>query len=758
MIERKNGSTIQLYEMRTIWFTRLMRSHLALTGAAILVVTGAALLPLPVMAQRQAVTLDALHEFRARPRDPAPGDPAWAPDGKTFAYRQGGALKIYDIQTKQSRELLALSGINSSAVTPQASGPNLWENRRADEQDLQWNASSRELLYAANGDLFLIEARDGKWRQLTKTNTAERDPKFSPDGKRIAFYREWDLYTLDVASGKETRITSGGTETVRNGVLDWVYPEELQLGTAYWWSPDSQSIAYLQFDLSGVPQYPHADLKGSRALPEPQRYPQAGENNPSVKLGVVAATGGATKWLDVGDTVREYLIARVGWVPESKSVFVVRMNRVQNELRFLLFDKDSGASRMLYQYVDHVSWVNLEGDPLFLKNGREFLWTSEESGFHHLYRYSVVGGRPKELTKGNWQVTSLSCVDEAASRVYYVSTEASPLERQLYSVGLDGTGERRITREPGSHRISMSPKCETFLDTHSNLNQPAQATLRSADGVQLSVYRTPDRRAIEEFDLRPTEIIEFKGPSGATLYGSLIKPVGFDPGKKYPVIVNVYGGPHTQTVRNAWPGFTFDQVLAHQGFLVWQLDNRGSSGRGHAFESPLFRNLGPIELEDQVAGIRHLVSLGFADPNHVGITGWSYGGFMTLNALLNAPDTFQAGFAGAPVTNWLNYDTIYTERYMGLPQENASGYGSTSLVARAANLRGALKIVHNIEDDNVLFQNTMQMVNSLQTAGKTFEMMIYPGKSHGLTAASSRLVDRDMLEFFLRHLKPEPAR
>jgi dipeptidyl-peptidase 4 len=730
---------------------RIRRFSNFLPGWVALTLTLAWGIMAPAYAQRKPVTLEALHEFRARPRDSVPGDPVWAPDGKSFVYKLGNALRIYDVQARRSRELVSLSEINDSAVPPMASERNLWENRRADEKDLQWSSSGRELLYAANGDLFLINERDGKWRQLTKTNFAERDPKLSPDGKQVAFYREWDLYTLDLSSGKETRLTTGGTETIRNGVLDWIYPEELELGTAYWWSPDSQSIAYLQFDLSGVAQYPQVDLKGARAVSEPQRYPQAGENNPNVRLGVVAATGGETKWLDAGNTVRDYLIARAGWVPSSNSVYIVRTNRIQNEMRFLIFDRNSGESRMIYQEAN-TTWLNIDGDPVFLKNGRDFLWTDEERGFRHLHQYSVGGGRPKQLTDGNWLVTSISCVDESAGRVYFVSTEASPLERQLYSVGLDGTGMRRVTTERGSHRISMASGCATFLDTHSNLNTPTQTDLRSSTGANLAVFRPADRRAVDEFDLRPTEIVEFKGPSGVTLYGSLIKPPGFDPAKKYPVVVNVYGGPHAQAVRNAWPGFTIDQVLAHKGFLVWQMDNRGTSGRGHAFESPLFRNLGPIELEDQVAGIRHLVSLGFADPNRVGVTGWSYGGFMTLNMLLNSPNTVQAGFAGAPVTNWLNYDTIYTERYMGLPKENGSGYGNTSMTARAANLKGALKIVHNMEDDNVLFQNTLQMVNALQAAGKQFELMIYPGKTHGLTGASSRLMERDLVEFFEQHL------
>lgn len=700
--------------------------------------------------QRKPVTLDALHEFRGRPRE-VPGDPIWAPDGKVFAYRQGKRLMLYDVPSKHSREIAALEAMDNAALAPPALERNNWENRRVDEAAIQWDPAGRELLYATNGDLFLIDARDGAWRQITKTRAAERDPKFSPDGKRIGFYRGWDLYALDPAAGKETRLTGGGSETLRNGATDWVYPEELELGTAYWWSPDSRAIAYLQFDVSKEPLYPHSDLRGARAIAEPQRYPQAGENNPSVRFGVVAANGGNTKWFDVGDTVNRYLIARAGWTPDSKRVFAVRTNRIQNELEFLTFEASSGKASTIYKESD-LYWVNVEGSPVFLKDGRRFVWTSERDGFRHLYLYSLDGGAPRQLTRGPWHVSAISGIDETASRIYYVSTEASPLERQLYAVALDGGTPRRITAGAGSHRVSMAPGCAYFLDVHSALQSPPVATLRTSDGAEIGVHRPADRRSQEEFEILPTEIVEVNN-GGVTLYASLIKSAGFDASKKYPVIVNVYGGPHVQAVRNAWPGLTVDQVYAHAGYVVWQMDNRGTAGRGHAFESPVYRNLGAVELEDQLAGVRQLLAMGFADAGRIGVTGWSYGGFMTLNMLLNSPGVFRAGFAGAPVTNWLNYDSIYTERYMGLPKDNGTAYGNTALLGKAGNLKGALMLVHNLEDDNVLFQNSMQMIDALQSAGKQFEMMLYPQKSHGLSGFASRQMDHAMFNFFERHLK-----
>ena len=442
---------------------------------------------------------------------------------------------------------------------------------------------------------------------------------------------------------------------------------------------------------------------------------------------------------------------RIGDNNPSRHVYVARTNRVQSELEFLLFDPGAGTSRTVYRERDPF-WINVEGDPVFLQDGKRFLWTSERDGFRHLYLYSLDGGEPRQLTKGAWQVTDVYGVNENTGRAYFRSTEGNPLERQLYSVGLDGTGKRRLTQGAGTHRILMTPTPETFLDIFSSLTSPPEATLRTAEGDALAVYRPPDRRALDEFDLRPTEIVEFKGKSGVTFYATLIKPAGFDPAKKYPALVNVYGGPHAQAVRNAWPGLGIDQVYAQKGYVVWQMDNRGTSGRGHAFETPVFRNLGAVELADQREGIEHLIAMGFVDAARIGVTGWSYGGFMTIHMLLNAGDLFRAGFAGAPVTNWLNYDTIYTERYMGLPKDNAAAYAATSLPPKAGNLRGRLMIAHNLEDDNVLFQNTLQMISALEAAGKQFELALYPQKTHGVGGADARQMEAATLDFFERTL------
>jgi dipeptidyl-peptidase-4 len=483
---------------------------------------------------------------------------------------------------------------------------------------------------------------------------------------------------------------------------------------------------------------------------EPQRYPKAGTPNADVRVGVVPAAGGETRWMDFGET-RDFLIARVHWTPDSRSVAVHRLNRVQDRLDILAADASTGAAVRLIRETDK-HWINLTSDFFFLTDGR-ILRSSEKDGFRHLYLHAASGREERQLTRGEWETTGIACIDEKARRVFFTSSEAGPLERHLYSVSFDGRDKRRLTPAPGTHSISMSPACDAFLDTHSSLDSPPRGVLYSAGGAEIEVWREADRKTAEEYEILPTEIHTFKGRDGTVFYARLIKPAGFDPARKYPTVVQVYGGPHAQSVRNSYSGLSFDQVLAHSGFLVWQMDNRGSAGRGHAFETPVYRRLGRQELEDQKEGIQYLLSKGFADPERIGVMGWSYGGYMTLYCLLHAPEIFKAGAAGAAVTDWRNYDTIYTERYMGLPQENAENYKLSSPVHAASNLRGKLLLIHNIEDDNVLFANALQMANALQEAGKDFEFLLYPQKSHGVSGRARTHMMRQQLRFFEQALK-----
>jgi dipeptidyl-peptidase 4 len=698
------------------------------------------------MAQKKPVTVEAI---TARRTVTGFAPVHWAPDGKRFAWVEEKGIWLYDVPSAKKAKLLTLSDLEAKAVKPPATEAFDWQNRRVSEQSLAWSQSGNEMLISAGGDLFLLHLNSSKLDQLTATPESERDPKLSPDGRLVSFRRDHDLYVLEIGTGKVTRLTHDGSDTILNAELDWVYPEELDLGTAHWWSPDSKRIAYLQFDISREPIYPQVDAVALRARLEPERYPQAGDSNPEVRAGVVSIDGGETHWMDLGET-RGNLTARVEWLPNGQALAVERLNRIQNRLDLLFADAATGSAHVVLHEEDPY-WVNLNDDLRFLKDGKRFLWGSERDGFHHLYLYSLDGKQLRQLTEGEWEVESVVGVDESA--VYFVSTEQSPLERQLYSVRLDGKHRRKITAEEGNHAISMGPTCEYYLDTASNLSSPPRRTIHRNDAAELSVFREADKSQVEEYEILPTEIHRVKTADGALLYGRLIRPSGFAPGKKYPVIVIVYGGPHAQAVHNAWPGMGWDQVLAHRGFVVWQLDNRGSSGRGHKWESVIFRNMGAHELEDQKEGVKYLASLGFADTSHMGIHGWSYGGYMTLYALTNAPGLFRAGIAGAPVTHWRNYDSIYTERYMGLPAENSQAYERTSPITKAADLSAKLLLVHNLEDDNVHFQNTLQMMDALERAGRPFELMLYPEKSHGVTGSVRKHLYETMTEFFEKYVK-----
>lgn len=605
----------------------------------------------------------------------------------------------------------------------------------------------KSVLLAVDGDLFLFEPGSKQFTQLTATSVAERDPKPSPDGKHVAFRRAHDLYVMEIATRRVTQLTRDGNENLLNGELDWVYPEELDLGTAYWWAPDSTRLAYLQFDTSPIGVYPHADLSGIPAFPEPQKYPHAGKANSNVRLGVVSVTGGETRWMRTGDP--QQLLARVRWAPGM--LLVQRLTRIQDRLDLLRIDPATGEATVLFAETDP-AWINVDSDPRVLDGGKTLLWSSERSGFRHLYVFDIATAQFRPVTQGEWEVSRVAAVDEQSGTVWYVSTEASPLERHLYSIRLDGSGKKRLTQASGTHAISMPARGGVYLDTYSSLKTPPETTLHAADGASLAVFRAAKEN---EYDLQPVEIVAVKAPDGDTLYARLIRPAGFDASKKYPAVVMIYGGPHAQTVRDAWAGLNWEQVLAARGFVVWGLDNRGSAGRGHAWEAKLYRRFGRQELEDQKTGLQHLLGLGFVDPARIGMYGWSYGGYMTLYALLNEPELFAAGIAGAPVTDWRLYDTIYTERYLGLPQENEAGYRDSSAITYADRLKARLLLIHAFGDDNVLFQNTFQMAAALQKAGKTFEMMIYPDKSHGVTGPGRAQLNKLMTEFFERTLKPQ---
>ncbi len=702
-------------------------------------------------AAKKPVTIDAVMESGGARRARA-GNIVWAPNGAQFIVDKGGKLSLYDVPSGKSHDVILLAKLEDAAEKPERPDAVFdWTNRRVGENDLQWFADNTRLLVAASGDLFVVDTRQGAFEQLTRTAEVERDPKLSPDNKYVSFRRGSNLYTLAIASKAVTQLTNDGSDTLLNGELDWVYPEELDLGTAHWWSPDSRYIAYMQFDIAREPVFPQVSLLNHHGVLEPERFPQPGDPNAEVRIGVVPTTGGETRWMNFGEP-RGNLMARLAWLPSSREIAVEKLPRIQNKLDLLVANIETGTSRVLLHEEDP-HWINVKGDPQFLGDGNRLLWTSERTGFRHLYVYGIDGTLQKQLTSGDWEVDDVAGVDQEHNRVFFTSDQDSPLERQLYAIGLDGTGKQRLTTGAGTHSVSLSPTAAYYMDDYSGLSAPERQTLCRGDGGEVRVYRQPDLTDADEYEILPTEIVKLKAADGTLLYARLIKPAGFQAGNKYPAIVMVYGGPGVQQIHNSWQGVSWDQVLAHKGFVIWQMDNRGSSGRGHKFESVIYHDLGAHELEDQKTGIDHLISMGFVDPQRLGMYGWSYGGYMTLYTVTHAPGLIKAAIAGAPVTNWRNYDSIYTERYMGLPADGEDWYKRSAPTSAAGNLQSKLLIVHNVEDDNVHFQNSVQMAAALEKADKQFFMVVYPQKSHGVSGPLRRQLLEETTQFFEENLK-----
>ncbi len=697
----------------------------------------------------------------------------WAPDGKRFSYldRQGSGpgapieLWTMDAATGERKVLVNAETLKSvtqpeKAKTTQATGLG-----RVRPENYQWSPDGNSMLFIGTNSLVLLDLKTMLSKPILSSDAEIEDPKFSPNSQWISFSRDANLWVVNVANpGTPVALTTGGSEEVLKGKLDWVYPEELDARTAYWWSPDSTKIAYYEMDERPVTRYPIMDMSSPTGATEYTRYPQAGEANPIVRVGVVAVTGGETKWLDSGANTDVYL-ARVNWLPDSKSVAIQRLNRAQNQLDLLVADAGSGASKTILTETDKY-WINISDDLYFFSDNKKFLWSSERTGFRHFYLYENSGKQIAQLTSGDWGIADLGgfgpgsanhpAVDEARGYVYFLANKEDPRDTDLYRVSVANKEITRITKGDGVHSANVSPNTQAFIDSYSNRSTPGSQTLLRTDGTEVaSIYegKIPD---LANYKLTPVEFVELKADDGTKLYASMVKPVDFDAAKKYPVLINVYGGPHVQLVRNAWggPRYLLDEVYANKGYIVWTLDNRGSWGRGHAFETPIYHQLGKVELQDQMEGVKYLQSLGYVDGSRIGITGGSYGGYMTLEALFNSGGAFKVGVSDAPVTDWKLYDTIYTERYMGTPQNNADGYKNSSPVNQAANVKGLLMLIHGTGDDNVHFANSIELLNALIDSGHyPDKLMVFPGRGHGISDPAARiLLIRDSMEYIQNHL------
>ena len=702
--------------------------------------------------------------------------PQVAPDGSRVTFLRGKDrdrnrldLWEYDIASGQTRLL-----VDSSVVLPGEEVLSDEEKARRERQriaalsgivDYQWSPDGKALLFPLGGELYFYDltksGRDAV-RKLTNGGGFATDPKISPKGGFVSFIRDRNLWAIDLTSGEEVQLTRDGSDTIGNGVAEFVADEEMDRHTGYWWAPDDAAIAFARIDETPVPVQKRYEVYPDRTEVVEQRYPAAGDPNVRVQLGVIAPKIGAKpRWIDLGKDPDIYL-ARVDWRDPQRLTFQ-RQSRDQKKLELIETTLTNGTQRTLVTETS-TTWVPLHNDLRFLEDGR-FLWSSERSGFEHLYIASEDGSTLTALTQGEWVVDGLLAIDETAGLAYVSGTRDGATEAHVYAVPLAGGEPRRLTQAPGMHAATFARNASVFVDSWSSDTTLPQIELFKADGTKLATLLVNDvsdathpyakYRAAHQ----PTAYGTLTAADGTTpLHYSLIKPAGFDPKKQYPVVVFVYGGPAAQTVTRAWPGRSdsfFNQYLAQQGYVVFSLDNRGTPRRGAAFGGALYGKQGTVEVDDQLRGIEWLKSQAFVDPARIGVYGWSNGGYMTLMLLAKHSEAYACGVAGAPVTDWALYDTHYTERYMDLPKANEAGYREASVFTHVDGIgAGKLLLIHGMADDNVLFTNSTKLMSELQKRGTPFELMTYPGAKHGLRG--SDLLHRYRLteDFLGRCLKP----
>jgi dipeptidyl-peptidase 4 len=696
----------------------------------------------------------------------------WDPDSKRITYlrreRDGIEMWAMDAATGE-RKVLVKSSILEEAMQPRkASAVQSTGLGRVQPENYMWSPRGDALLFIGSSDLVLLDLKSMTSKPLgaaaQNSDAGDiQDPKFSPDGKWVSFVRDSNLWVASTATGAAKPLTAGGREELLKGQLDWLYPEEFDCATAYWWSPDSSKIAYYEMDERPVTRYPILDMSSPLGATVYTRFPQAGEANPIVHVGVVPVGGGETKWMDAGANTDVYL-PRVYWLADSRHLALERLNRGQNQLDLLFADVSTGVSQTILTDTDKY-WINIADDLYFFKDNKRFLWSSERSGFRHYYLYDLAGHVLDQLTSGDWTITgdggfgpggdSHPTVDEARGYIYFLSNKDELRGTDLYRLSLKDKSVTRITRESGVHEVMISPDESSYVDTYSNVMTPHRQDLYRIDGSRSAVINENNVPELADFHLSPVEFVDLAADDGTKLCGAIVRPPDFDPAKKYPVLVDVYGGPQIQTVRNSWGAIgLWDQMMAEKGYIVFLLDNRGTYFRGHAFETPVYHQLGKIELEDQLSGVKYLKSLSYVDPARIGIWGWSYGGTMTLNAMFHAADVFKVGVSVAPVSDWKLYDTAYTERYLGRPQDVPDVYRLSSPVTDAAQLRGKLLIAQATGDDNVHFANTSEVLNQLILAGKyPADLMLFPGRGHGISDIPARIeLFRGITEFLLNNL------
>lgn len=690
-----------------------------------------------------------------------------SPDGQRVTYLAGRVDDQYlydlwqmDVATGEQDILLNADRLKSGELSDEEKARR--ERQRIYGQGIMeyfWADDSQAILIPASGALYYYSLADAKVEVLPTGDGFITDARLSPKGHFVSFVREQNLYVLNLETRQLTALTQDGGGAIKNAMAEFVAQEEMDRMTGYWWAPDESAIAFTRIDESAVELVTRNEIYADGIKLTEQRYPYAGKNNVSIELGVVNIEDNNVRWIDIGQTPDSYL-PRVKWLPDSQHVSFQWQSRDQQTLDLRIAALNGSAAPTTVIKERSKAWVNLNNDLHFLKQQPQLVWASERDGFNHLYLFDLQGQLIKQLTKGAWAVDEVEYVDEQAGWVYFTGRKTSVIEKHLYRVPLTGGEIEQISRRAGMHGPVFADNQPIYLDYFNSLAQPPQVSLHGAKGERLAWVE--QNNVDESHPLYPffgqwqlPEFGQIKAQDGQALQYRLFKPTGFDATQQYPVVVRVYGGPHAQLVVNSWSEQDyFTQYLLQQGFIVFQLDNRGSAHRGTQFEHVIYKQLGQAEVDDQKAGVDYLRSLNYVDGDNIAIYGHSYGGYMALMSLFKAPTHFKAAIAGAPVTDWALYDTHYTERYLSHPGSNAKGYEASSVLPYVKDYQSGLLMYHGMADDNVLFENSTRVYKALQDEGKLFQMIDYPGSKHSMRGEKVRThLYRSLADFLDKQLK-----
>ncbi|MCE3278672.1 MAG: dipeptidyl aminopeptidase/acylaminoacyl peptidase [Bacteroidetes bacterium] len=628
---------------------------------------------------------------------------------------------------------------------------------------------SRILISSETDQIYRHSTRENYYVYDRKTKTAVAVAKgekqmygtFSPDGNKVAFVRDNNIFIKELINGKETQVTNDGKfNSIINGATDWVHEEEFAFSVAYSWSPDSKKIAYYKFDESNVKEFSFNEFNNQLYPTEYKfKYPKAGEANSIVTIHTYDIASGKDKLMDIGKETDQY-IPRIKWTIDPNVLSIVRMNRYQNKLDLMMTNASTGSTNIVYSESNE-KFIDIhegEGDYVFFTaDGKNFLIQSEKDGFNHLYLFDMSGKLVNQITKGNWDVVELKGIDEKTKTLFYIASETTATEKDIYSIKLDGSGKKKLSAEKGTHAPEFSSGMKYYIDIFSSANTPHTYSIVNAEGKPVRVLENNSALAakLKEYNMSPKELFMFKTTEGVELNAWMIKPANFDKNKKYPVFLTFYGGPGRNMVNNSFDGrdYYWHQMLAQKGYIVMCVDNRGTLYRGAEFKKSTYKQLGKLEVADQIETAKYLGTLPFVDKTRIGTFGWSYGGYLSSLCITKGADYFKTAIAVAPVTNWRYYDNIYTERFMSLPQENASGYDDNSPINHVKLLKGKYLLIHGSGDDNVHVQNTMEMVSALVAANKQFDLFIYPDKNHSIYGGNTRLhLYNKMTDFIINNL------